>query len=571
MVISSVNLMMRFMRPRAILTFGLLLVLALTSGCAASTSHNAAPIEALRARIKYVFVIYQENHSFDNYFGTYPGADNLATAGARMHGFRQYDPIGKTWVTPFRITDPDIESPSQSRPAIEAKMRGGKMNAFVSTQEKIVLKEYHFARAARAVGLETMAYYDCDTIPYLWKYAKTFTLFDHIFETMAGPSTPNNVAVIAAQAGETQAARNPGQRVKSSDKGPGDPLADDLDPPYGPYSEHDKHLQIPQSYATLMLTLEGKTDVMVTRDTGGVQSDLRDVSQQAYAPVPWGWYQEGYVSPRRALPGYEEHHNGPQYFAYLRNNTVMWQNIHNVRTLLAQLSDGTLPGRGIFYIKGSSRNEFGWRPANKDPFVQAHWLGDDDHPGYDDSDHQIGEAFVATFVSAIARSKYWNDSAIIISWDDPGGFYDHVPPPRFERCPDAHPCGDGPRVPFLLISPYARSGAIVHAPGDATSIIKFAEKLFDLPALASLPDEHPFMPEGPRDTNPAITDLLGAFDPARLDGTRAPIPASAAEIPSSAVNTFPPPLSCSTLDITPVTLPNASTMPPRGFVPRIKP
>ena len=61
--------------------------------------------------------------------------------------------------------------------------------------------------------------------------------------------------------------------------------------------------------------------------------------------------------------------------------------------------------------------------------------------------------FVATFVNAIARSKYWNDSAIIITWDDHGGYYDHVPPPQFEQCADGHPCGDGRAIPFMVISP----------------------------------------------------------------------------------------------------------------------
>src|SRR5471032_1060791 len=66
-----------------------------------------ALVAALRQHVKHVFVIYQENHSFDNYFGTYPGAENLSTALARAHGFRQYDSIGKQWVTPFRIADPE--------------------------------------------------------------------------------------------------------------------------------------------------------------------------------------------------------------------------------------------------------------------------------------------------------------------------------------------------------------------------------------------------------------------------------------------------------------------------------
>ena len=239
--------------------------------------------------------------------------------------------------------------------------------------------------------------------------------------------------------------------------------------------------------------------------------------------------------------------------------------------MLDALSNGTLPDSGIFYVKGASHNEFGWKPANADPYVQANYAGDDDHPGPGDSDHQIGESFVATFVNAIARSKYWSDSAILITWDDPGGQYDHVPPPQFERCPDGQPCGDGGRLPFLLISPFARSGSIVSDPGDTASVLKFAEAVFALPALASLPDEQPYLPEGPRDGNPAITDLLGAFDPARLDGSQPPIPASDAEIPDGVVNAFPPAMSCSSLGIAPVALPNAPSTPPPGFMPRVAP
>src|SRR5579863_3278010 len=97
---------------------------------AALTAQNPAPtggptLDAVRSRIKHVFVIFQENHSFDNYFGTYPGAENLASPLALAHGFRQYDSIGKTWITPFRITDPDIESMSQSRSVSLAKIDGG--------------------------------------------------------------------------------------------------------------------------------------------------------------------------------------------------------------------------------------------------------------------------------------------------------------------------------------------------------------------------------------------------------------------------------------------------------------
>jgi phospholipase C len=489
---------------------------------------------ALRTRIKHVFVIYQENHSFDNYFGTYPGADNLASAEAQAHGFRQYDTIGKRWVTPFRITDPATESPSQSRAVVAEKMDAGAMDAFVSTQQKLSLKKFG-PDGARDVGLLTISHYDCDTIPFLWKYAHAFALFDHIFSAMIGPSTPNALYLIAAQAGA---------------------VTNDLDPAYGPYSEPDKAYQAPQRYPTLMIPLAGSDASQATNETEGVGKDLGAAVASGRGPVPWGWYQEGYVSPTLALPGYETHHNAPQYFGYLRQNDVFWRNVHDVQAMLKQLRDGTLPEQGIFYIKGSSRNGFGWKPANPDPYVQANWSGDDDHPGAGDTDAQIGQRFVATFVNAIARSKYWNDSAIVVTWDDPGGYYDHVPPPQFSACPDQKPCGDGPRLPFILISPYARDGSVVSDKGDQTSILKLAERLFGLPSV------------GPRDANPAITDLLGGFDPARLAGTTPPIDASAAEIPDAIVNTFPLQMNCASLGIQPVALPNAPSAPPANFNPR---
>lgn len=547
----------------------LLSAAALLNACAPAVS--AAPsrddlIRLLRARVKHVFVIYQENHTFDNYFGSYPGAENLSTPLARAHGFREYDPIGRQWVTPFRITDPDTSGPSQARPVVEAKMDGGKMDRFIAVQERAAAKDYPASADREANGLLTMSFYDCDTVPYLWKYAKNFALFDHIFQGMTGPSTPGNIEVIAAQAGQTQWARNPSQRTTNG-KTPGDPIYGDMEPAFGPYEDNTapKRTQIDQRYATLMLALGGKDDARAHEDANGVRADIASIVRSGRGAIPWGWYQEGYNGPdARVSAGYESHHNAPQYFGYLRRNGVFWQNEHPIRQMLAQLRDGTLPKDGIFYIKGGSHNSFGWKPRDADPVVRANTLGDDDHPGVGDSDHEVAEAFVATFVNAVAHSRYWNDSAIVVTWDDAGGYYDHVPPPQFERCSDGNPCGDGPRIPFILISPYAKSGAVVHDVGDTASVVKFAETLFGLPPLASLPDERPYMPEGPRDGNPRLTGLLGAFDPARLNGSRPPISAAAAEIPSQVVNRIPTPMNCASLGITPVSIPGAGKTP-RGF------
>ncbi|HVA36227.1 MAG TPA: alkaline phosphatase family protein [Candidatus Dormibacteraeota bacterium] len=528
---------------------------------------DARLLAELRARVKHVFVIYQENRSFDSYFGTFPGADNLADPSARTHGFRQYDPIGEQWVTPFRITDPDQADADHSRPSLITKVNDGHMDQFVAAEEfRMLAQGATFAQAQRR-GLLTMAHEDCDTIPFLWKYAHTFALYDHIFQGMYGPSTPGNLDLIAAQTGQTQLARHPDEGVAKDAQGPGEPVVNDLDPAFGPYEKAPRQKQLDQTYANVLLTLEGRNATRAKRDDGDVKDDVEALAAMGHPAIPWGWYEEGF-KPNAAgkYPGYVSHHDSPQYFGYIRENQPLWSGVHDLTDIFPVLERGELPARSVTFVKGGSHNPFGWKPANRSPQVQAHFLGDDDHPGYSDS--QLSEALVAKVVDAIAHSTYWSSSAIVITWDDSEGFYDHVPPPQFERCPDGHPCGDGPRVPLILISPYARSGATVSAPGDHASFARFLGKLFDLPALASLPDEKPYLPEGPRDANPRITDLLGGFDPARLAGTKPPIPAAAAEIPSRVVDTFPAPMSCGSLGITPVAVPGEESRPPAGFAPR---
>jgi phospholipase C len=562
------------MKSKKALGAGALAVLLAACGTAhslrtAAKSSSGSETALLRAHVKHVFIIYQENESFDHYFGTYPGADNLATAQARAHGLRQYDPIGHRWVTPFHITDGAISSPEHSRPALLAKMDGGRMDDFVAFQEMHTLNSGDTPQDAERLGLLTISYYDCDTIPFLWKYAHTFALYDHIFQGMTGPSTPGNIELIAAQTGETQWARDPSQAEPLGDKGPGDPVVNDEPPAFGPYPhlKAPKKTQFDQRYATVMLTMTQRNDARAIVDTRGVRKDLHRVAAADRTPVPWGWYQEGYNGPNAApSKGYVLHHNAPEYFGYLRQNPVFWNNEHNLKQLLVALRAGTLPSSGVFYIKGSNGNEFGWKDPK--PALHDEFPGDNDHPGIGDSERDLAESFVATFVNAIARSKYWHDSAIIITWDDSGGFYDHVPPPQFEKCFDLRPCGDGPRLPFILISPYAKSGVVVHDSGDTASVAKFLEVLFGLPALSSMPDEAPYMPRGPRDGSPHITDLLGGFDMARLEGARPPIPAVAAEISDSIVDRFPPSMNCASLHIAPVAIPGIGGTPPPGYGPR---
>lgn len=541
---------------------GLPMSAAAQAGAAADARQQL--IEHLRAHIHHVFVVYQENRSFDSYFGSFPGTDNLATAEARAHGFRQWDAVGKQWIVPFLLKAADTADADHSREALIAKSDGGKMDDFVGYEEQnLVDVKLTSPQFAQQVGILTMSHEDCTTIPFLWMYAHRFALYDHIFQAMYGPSTPGNIDLIAGQTGQTQAARHPDEAFKSI-YATGEPVVNDADPDFGPYAfpyEAKGVHQLDQTYATLMLSMSGQNATEVKKDTGDIKDDINELARLNHKAISWGWYQEGFGDGEgNNHPAYIAHHNAPQYFGYIHENPSLWSGEHDLLDFFTVMQKEALPDKSVVFVKGGRENPFGWKPANP---LAAQILGDDDHPAYSDS--QLSESLVAKVVNAVARSPYWKDSAIIVVWDDSEGFYDHVPPPQFEKCPDKEPCGDGPRVPLILISPYAKSGGVVSDPGDHVSFVKFLDVLFDLPPLASLPDEKPYMPEGPRDENPRLTDLLGGFDAARLDGQRAPIAASEAEIPDSVVNTFPPPMSCKDTGVTPVIIPGASLTPPKVF------
>jgi len=190
-------------------------------------------------------------------------------------------------------------------------------------------------------------------------------------------------------------------------------------------------------------------------------------------------------------------------------------------------------------------------------------VGDDEHPGY--SDAQISEALLGNVINAIAASPYWGQSAIIITFDDSEGDYDHVAPPLTVAGPDGTWISDGARVPFVLISPYAKTNYVSHEQGNHASVIKFIDTLFNLPPLALLPDELAARKLGeeefgqtqlgPQDAvTPNVTDLLDAFSPLRLTGKAAPLPAGYVEVPESWVSDLTNPIytgkGCSTLGIT---------------------
>jgi phospholipase C len=564
-------------------------------------------VDLVRSKIKYVFVIYQENRSFDSYFGTFPGADGIySQPPAKTPGY--YQPIIKTdgtgtTIVPFRIgpkqyawdTDDLDHSHARLAAKIDVQANGvALMDKFAETEELKYSPTGNPSLEAKQFGELAMAHEDCDTVPFLWNYANKFVLFDHFFQDQDGPSTPGNLTIFAAQSGQTQYALHPTESFTNAafTEGQGEPVLNDDDPFWGSPSDPLQNVpvnptdypgygvQLNQTYATIAVTLAGKQLQKITDqdedpadDLVDIRDDIPFVTQTGKPNINWGWYEEGYdkevtdpttgpVDDNGTHASYITHHDGPQYFGYISNNATERANLHGLGDFYTAISTGALPVKGgVFYLKGGYENLFGLKPANPLAVAQTNFLGDDDHPAY--SDAGISEATVAEDVNAIASSKYWPESAIIITWDDSEGDYDHVPPPilRYDQTGLAESLG--PRVPLILISPYAKVHQISHQQGSQSSVVRFIDEVFNLNPLATLPDEKKgFMlgrsvlgaPNlGPLDDNPNIGDLLSAFDPNRLLGAAPPLPSSFAEIATKTVTTIPPfhGNGCSVLGIIP--------------------
>ena len=606
---------------------------------------SAEDIALLRRKVKYVFVIFNENRSFDHEYGTFPGVNGIYSDGknprsaADTPGFTETYLDANTGETvtlqPFRVgpeqnsTIKDSTDHSHAGLAAKIDVQNG-----VARMDKFAFVEWnryaHIAGAAgEAMGKQfarlVMAHIDCDTIPFFWRYASRFTIFDNIFATEDTPSTPNAVAMIAGQSGETQWVKHPGGPANPTQDGftgpisgtingatysgtattQGPPLVNDPQPWWGSEFDNSTTSREPAgaagkesynsaniasnlTFASLPLSfMAGWIDWFTEQDRNpafdlpDVQKDIPFIENLGGEPVQWRWYQNGYdreptdVGDTASHQSYVSHHNGAQYFGYVANNPAEAANLRGEGDFFADLARDRLPRNGgVFYLRGGYTNlgypkqtaiiqnpnypdRNGLTPSEI-AAIDAAKSGDDDHPAYSDS--QLTEAMAARAINAIAANpEIWEHSAVIITYDESDGLYDHVPPRILSYGPDGLPLARGVRIPLLLISPYARVHAVSHAEGDHNAVIETINALFGLPALSSLPDEaealaagdspafNAFAPAGfeqkflgPRDANaPVAESLLSGFDKARLEGALPPLPAAYAAIPDDVVNAYP--------------------------------
>ncbi len=592
---------------------------------------TAEKVALLKKRVKYVFVLFQENRSFDFYFGTFPGASGLfSQPAAQTPGFTQklVDTNGNvTTISPFLIPQ-TVTAPGNVTvpiyPADTASVdhsHAGIINSsdFVngtSLNDRFALDEEGLTTdaqgnvlsgktrqppasnptlAQKQMGELVMGHVDCDTAPFLWQLADRFTLFDNFHMTVTGPSTPNALALIAGQSGLTQWALNPSEASSNTgsptvSKSGGVPIVADpgpfpgsnldtspVKPPYNPADENPNNPTLNQTYASLPLSFMGRSirqtvasDPNPALDLLDVQADIQRIAGDRNPPTNWGWFQEGYdaePTDSTALPlhsSYVLHHNGPQYFGYVGDNpNVAGPHLHGLNDFYTAVQNQQLGTTGgVFYVRGGYGNNDNLLPVDPNPTVRAAFPGSDDHPGY--SDAQISEQLIADEVNAIAASPYWKDSAIIITYDETDGLYDHAAVTPRVNDPEGNPLEPSSRIPAIVISPYARAHAIVSQNAEHSSVIKFIDQLFDLTPLADLPDERKGFAAGkanlgqnyvgPADAVvPNISNMLAAFDNLRLLGYSAPLPAEYAQIEPNTTPSLPhyPLGGCYTLNIVP--------------------
>ncbi len=421
-------------------------------------------------KIRHVIVIMQENRSFDDYFGTFPGAE-----GIPMHDGKPKVclPVGKghRCMRPY----PDHADVNGGGPhgAVNARadIDGGRMDGFVNQAldaKKGCLNADDPECSASATP-DVMGYHTESDIPNYWTYAKDFVLQDHMFEPNASWSLPAHLFLVSEWSATcptsnpmscTNALQNPAlppDFVRSSSGGSGGSGGSGSAAPGPDYAWTDL------TYLLFRHHVSWRYYVM-----SGTQPDCADDSAVTCAPVAQNARTPGIWNP---LPYFEtvkdDHQEG---------------NIQPTSRFLAAARAGTLPAVSWVIPSGAVS----------------------EHPP---SPVSYGQSYVTRLVNAVMRSKDWDSTAIFLTWDDWGGFYDSVVPPYV----DAN--GYGLRVPGIVISPYARRGYVDHQILSFDAYAKFIEDDFlDSARLDPRTDGRPDRRPAVREDEAILGNLVRDFD-----------------------------------------------------------
>ncbi len=531
----------RIVRSRWWLTAGLLAWLPLGSGIAWAKARPETPIQ-------HVIVIFQENVSFDHYFGTYPVAANppgepyfRARPGTpEVNGLNSAGVVNRNAAAPFRLDRSQAATCDQDHDYTPEQQayHAGLLDKFV---------EFTGTAGSGCDPKVVMGYFDGNTVTALWNYAQQFAMSDNFFNTTYGPSTPGHLNLVSGQThGATPAS---------------------LPTAFGPDVVQGSVISDPQP------TLDDATSrdnvSMGGRNVGNLLND---------AAVTWGWFQGGFKPTSRTADGkavcgathtgsdgkpkgdYIPHHEPFQYYASTSNPH------HLPPTSVAMIGHTDQANHQYDLSDFWDAIAAGNMPAVS--FLKAPGYLDG-HAGY--SDPLAEQRFLVETLNRLQRLPQWQSTAVLLTWDDSDGWYDHVMPPVVNQsndpadaltgpgaCGSAAPgayqgrCGFGPRLPFLVISPFARVNYVDHSTTDQSSILRFIEDNWKLGRIGdqsfdatagSLSGFFDFQSEDPGRRlilDPATGEPAADSGPGVGDGAQQGDAGDAAGLPRNAPNPFNP-------------------------------
>jgi phospholipase C len=414
-------------------------------------------------KIKHVIIVMQENRSFDSYFGTYPGADGIPMKNG-VPTVCVPNPAGGC-VRPYHdAADINGGGPHGEANAI-ADVDGGKMDGFIAQRAlaKSSCTQPNDPACASGVVPDVMGYHTAAEIPNYWAYAKDFVLDDHMFEPVKSWSLPDHLYMVSAWSALCQ------------NRSPMSCYNDIIGPYGGPQFDAAVDQELRTGQTSIDLAWTEITWLLFAHHVSwhffvqeGVQPDCPDDSAETCAPVKQSASTPGIWNP---LP----------LFGDVRADHQV-QDVLGLGDYFAEAKAGTLPS--VSWITPS------------DP--------DSEHPP---SSVHRGQAYTTAIINAAMESPDWDSTAIFLSWDDWGGFYDGVVPPAVDQN------GYGLRVPSIVISPYARQGFIDHQTLSSDAYLKFIEDDFLggarlNPKTDGRPDRRPDV----REDGPILGNLVKDFD-----------------------------------------------------------
>jgi len=465
----------------------------------AANIRSSSPLLALQVewihKIKHVVIIMQENRSFDSYFGTYPGADGIPGLAGNPGTLPCVpDPDTGGCDTPFNDSADQNYGGPHGHSSATADIDQGKMDGFVQQAEAASgcapgstdnpscspCNSQAGGQPSSSQCIDVMGYHDAREIPNYWTYAEDFVLQDHMFEPNSSWSLPEHLFMVS----EWSAFCTDPLKPFSCKNALQNPNADGAGGINGPNDG-----QLHYAWTDITYLLHGAGISWAYYVFKGTEPDCEDDSSMSCAPVAQGPQTPGIWNP---LPSFTDVAQDGQL-----------GNVQSLTNFYSAAASGNLPAVSWIDPNGAVS----------------------EHPP---SLVSAGQTYVTGLINAIMQSPDWDSTAIFLSWDDWGGFYDHVLPPSVDRN------GLGLRVPGIVISPYAKHGYIDHQTLSHDVYNKFIEDDFlnaqrlD-PATDGRPDPRPDV----REASPLLGNLVYDFDFAQPPRAPAILPVHPAPGPAS--------------------------------------